>query len=321
MNGLIQKSGQPDDAVMEKINRYTRRPYKAEEVYTFSVVLCDNEVDRDFECFTLNALETLSELFVGKTGILDHDHSSRNQSARVFEAEVKYIPGKVTALGEPYAQLTAQAYIPRNAESAALIESIDSGIRKEVSVGCAVKKRVCSVCGRESCTHVRGRMYDGKPCVRILDEPTDAYEFSFVAVPAQRAAGVVKQFTHEKKKEVISVNDIWKYLETEEESVMISGEVLDALRGEIKALEERAEWGERYRESLCAQIRKHSAVAQPQFSRGLTDSSVKNLSIGELEERTLALGKMAQAHMPVTPQLAGRSGTEEKNADDRAFRI
>lgn len=321
MNGLIQKNGQPDEAVMEKINRYTRRPYKAEEVYTFSVVLCDNEVDRDFECFTIGALEKLAELFVGKTGILDHDHSSRNQSARVFDAAVKRFPDKLTALNQPYAQLTAQAYIPRNAESAALIESIDSGIRKEVSVGCAVKKRVCSVCGREGCTHVRGRMYEGKPCVRILDEPTDAYEFSFVAVPAQRAAGVVKQFSHAKKKEVYAVDDIWKCLETEEESVMISGEALAAMRGEIKTLKERAEWGERYRESLCAQIRKHSAVAQPQFSRGLTDSIVKKLSIGELEEMTQALGKMAQAHMPVAPQLAGRNGTDEKNADDRAFRI
>ena len=287
----------------------------------FSVILCDNEVDRDFECFTLGALEKLSELFVGKTGILDHDHSSRNQSARVFDALVKHFPDRKTALGEPYAQLTAQAYIPRNAESAALIESIDSGIRKEVSVGCAVKKRTCSVCGRESCTHVRGRMYDGRPCVRILDEPTDAYEFSFVAVPAQRAAGVVKHFSHAKKKEVDSVNDIWKWLESDEESMTISGEVLDTLRGEIKALKERAEWGERYRESLCAQIKKYSAVVQPQFSRGLTDSIVKKLSISELEEMTQVLGKMAQAHMPVTPQLAGRSGMEEKNADDRALRI
>ena len=33
---------QPDKAAMEKINLYTRRAYKPEEVYTFSVVLCDN---------------------------------------------------------------------------------------------------------------------------------------------------------------------------------------------------------------------------------------------------------------------------------------
>ena len=48
---------QPDKAAMEKINLYTRRAYKPEEVYTFSVVLCDNEVDRDGECFTKETLE------------------------------------------------------------------------------------------------------------------------------------------------------------------------------------------------------------------------------------------------------------------------
>ena len=49
--------------------------YKPEEVYTFSVVLCDNEVDRDGECFTKETLEELAKLFVGKTGILDQQKS------------------------------------------------------------------------------------------------------------------------------------------------------------------------------------------------------------------------------------------------------
>ena len=57
MNGKILKGAQKIDAeALERINGYTRRPYSAEEIYTFSVVLCDNEVDRDFECFTTTAL-------------------------------------------------------------------------------------------------------------------------------------------------------------------------------------------------------------------------------------------------------------------------
>ena len=51
---------------MGKINRYTRRAYTPEEVYAFSLVLCDNEVDRDWERFSLEALEGLRELFPGK---------------------------------------------------------------------------------------------------------------------------------------------------------------------------------------------------------------------------------------------------------------
>ena len=276
---------QPDKAAMEKINLYTRRAYKAEEVYTFSVVLCDNEVDRDGECFTKETLEELAKLFVGKTGILDHEPTSKNQTARVFDAAVKEIPGKVTSLNEPYAQLTAQAYVPRNDGTKAFIESIESGIRKEVSVGCAVKKRVCSVCGAESCVHVPGKTYNGKRCVRILSGAADAYEFSFVAVPAQRAAGVVKKFSprfeKEEKKEVKTVYDIVKKLADGEDSVTVAKEELNMLKTELKALFDRAECGDRYRAALCERIYKLSAVAQPEFKRGLTEAeNARNAAAG-----------------------------------------
>ena len=55
---------------------------------------------------------------------------------------------------------------------------------------------------------------------------------------------------------------------------------------------------------------------------GLTAAIVKGLSIGELEEMAQALQRMADAKMPVTPQLAGRSLEKtERAADDRAFYI
>ena len=294
---------QPDKAAMEKINLYTRRAYKPEEVYTFSVVLCDNEVDRDGECFTKETLEELAKLFVGKTGILDHEPTSKNQTARVFDAAVKEIPGKVTSLNEPYAQLTAQAYVPRNDGTKAFIESIESGIRKEVSVGCAVKKRVCSLSGA-----------------------ADAYEFSFVAVPAQRAAGVVKKFSprfeeSEKKKEVKTVYDIVKKLADGEDSVTVAKEELNMLKTELKALFDRAECGDRYRAALCERIYKLSAVAQPEFKRGLTEAITKSLGIAELEEMAAALAKAAERKMPVMPQLAAEKTEDTNAADDGAFRI
>ena len=295
-------------------------------MYTFSVVLCDNEVDRDGECFTKETLEELAKLFVGKTGILDHEPTSKNQTARVFDAAVKEIPGKVTSLNEPYAQLTAQAYVPRNDGTKAFIESIESGIRKEVSVGCAVKKRVCSVCGAESCVHVPGKTYNGKRCVRILSGAADAYEFSFVAVPAQRAAGVVKKFSprfeeSEKKKEVKTVYDIVKKLADGEDSVTVAKEELNMLKTELKALFDRAECGDRYRAALCERIYKLSAVAQPEFKRGLTEAITKSLGIAELEEMAAALAKAAERKMPVMPQLAAEKKEDTNAADDGAFRI
>ena len=52
---------------LARINRFAKKELRAEEVYTFAVKLCDNEVDRDFERFDRAALEKLSELFVGRT--------------------------------------------------------------------------------------------------------------------------------------------------------------------------------------------------------------------------------------------------------------
>ena len=46
------------------INQFTKRALKEDEVYTFAVRLCDNEVDRDGERFPRATLEELAELFV-----------------------------------------------------------------------------------------------------------------------------------------------------------------------------------------------------------------------------------------------------------------
>ena len=58
---------------MEKINRFTRKELTEDDVYCFSVILCDNEIDRDCEKFSVEALKELAGLFIGKTGIFNHD--------------------------------------------------------------------------------------------------------------------------------------------------------------------------------------------------------------------------------------------------------
>ncbi len=183
---------------MAKINKFTRRELKEDEVYTFSVVLCDNEIDRDCEKFSVDALKKLAELYVGKTGIWSHDPKGENQTARIYDTEVVSDPSRKTADGEVYTYLKASAYMVRTSSNADLIREIDGGIKKEVSVGCSVSKEICSVCGRDrnagECAHRKGRVYNGRKCFHILSGPTDAYEWSFVAVPAQKGAGVTKKY-------------------------------------------------------------------------------------------------------------------------------
>ena len=183
----VLTAGTPDAEQLAKINRQAKSPLGAEEVYVFSVRLCDDQPDRDFERFQTQALEALAPMFVGKTGIVDHAWSSEKQVARIFEAGVEYEGGA--------AYLKAWAYILRGEKTAELIREIEAGIKREVSVGCAMGKSICSVCGAEygSCTHRKGESYGGQTCVAVLCEPVDAYEFSFVAVPAQKDAGVLKR--------------------------------------------------------------------------------------------------------------------------------
>lgn len=92
--GIISTSENVSDAQLELINRHTRKSLKADEVFCFNVVLCDNDIDRDFECFTEKSLKTLSELFIGKTGIFDHSQKGRDQCARIFDCTVEPVTGK-----------------------------------------------------------------------------------------------------------------------------------------------------------------------------------------------------------------------------------
>ena len=98
---------------LERIGRLARRPLKEEELYAFSVRLCDNEIDRDWERFSPETLKGLAPLFVGKSGIFDHQWSARGQAARIYKTELIREPGRLTRAGDPYCWLKGCAYMVR----------------------------------------------------------------------------------------------------------------------------------------------------------------------------------------------------------------
>ena len=179
-------SGVPTAAQLQTINAMAKGKMTAEQLYVFSLRLCDDQIDRDLERFDTLALPALAKLFIGKTGIIDHCWSSENQVARIFQTQV--------VKEESVSYIKAWAYIRRGNHTDEIIADIEAGIKKEISVGCAMGRSVCSICGSDygTCGHHKGEYYDGQICCAVLKEPMDAYEFSFVAVPAQREAGVIK---------------------------------------------------------------------------------------------------------------------------------
>lgn len=295
--GQIQKAPAglgPEE--MAEINQYTRRVYQPEEVYAFSLVLCDNQVDRDNERFAVESLETLRELFLGKTCIFDHERKSANQTARIYRTGLERCPGQTTQAGEELVRLTARAYLPRTSGSQEVIELIESGILKEVSVSCSVKRKVCSLCGKEHCQHKMGESYGGKPAHWVLLEPTDAYECSFVAVPAQRGAGVVKRFSGAELEKLLE--------EPPQEDLLLTKSQAREIGKRFRELNEQARWGRAYRQELEAGALRYSAIVQPAMPRAVMESAVKGLDLDQLRDMEKTYRQMAEKALPLSPQLA-----------------
>ena len=264
-------SGVPDAQELEMINTYSRSKLAAEDVYTFSLVLCDNDIDRDFERFEERTLQALAELFVGKTGISDHEWKSGNQVARIYRCEYQTQQGRKTADGRDYACVKAWAYILRNEENAALIADIDGGIKREVSVGCAVAESVCSVCGEPygCCGHGKGQEYGGKVCHVLLRGAVDAYEWSFVAVPAQKNAGVTKALGGFEAEE--------KQLQELKKMAALGRQYMDELRAEVLRLGLICDRG--VYKTMAPALEKLEAEALKEMKRALAEKCARVLPL------------------------------------------
>lgn len=289
---------------MSCINRFSKKTLMADEVYTFAVRLCDNEVDRDFERFDEATLSVLGDLFVGKSGVFDHQWSALGQTARIYRTELVRDAGRFTAAGDGYCYLKAWAYLMKTEKNADLIAEIEGGIKKEVSVGCAVAQSVCSVCGEESgtcCQHQKGQTYGGKLCYAELREPTDAYEWSFVAVPAQREAGVLKRFGRK------ADAGLEQYVGQKKEC----REAWDILR-------KQAELGRNYLEGLRREVVRLALVSDETLDGEVFQGIADKLEEPELLELKKAYEARVEKVFPVQLRRADRAA---KSEDGEMFRV
>ena len=279
----VVSSGMPTQAQLERIRAMAKGNVEAQQLYVFTLRLCDDQIDRDLERFDTRALPALAKLFVGKTGIVDHCWSSENQVARIFQTQV------VQEEGVSY--IKAWAYIRRGNHTNEIIADIEAGIKKEISVGCAMGRSVCSVCGSEygSCGHQKGENYDGQLCCAILQEPLDAYEFSFVAVPAQPEAGVIKGLGRGKR------------------SLKALAEEFGA-QAEYRQLYQQAQLGRQYEKQLQDDVVRLCLSLDLGAQEPVLRSIVEKASGEDLQKLKQALQeRMRQLH-PVVTQLpqAGR---------------
>ena len=312
--GIIQKSVATNED-LAKIQQFSRRELLPEEIYVFNVDLCNNDIERDFEKFSVETLKQMAELFVGKTGIFDHSMKSADQTARIFDAFVEKVNGKKTADGEDFYSLKAKAYMLNNEENKSLIDSIEAGIKKEVSVSCSVDKAYCSICHtdrkRAACEHRKGRMYGDRLCFNILTDATDAYEFSFVAVPAQREAGVTKSFS---VKEEAEMQDIVKMISQGDE-ITLSKSQTNELYSYIEGLKQEAELGEAYKKKLIKQVVDLFNSAFPKMDEALFVSVASVMTSKELLGFCDGMKKSLN-ESKIKPQLAVKAETKMNDYSD-----
>ncbi len=301
MSGVTQEE-------LALINTYTRKELSEEEVYTFSVVLCDNDIDRDYECFSNEALEEMAKLFVGVTGIYDHNPSAKNQIARIYKCSVESSGERLTSYGAEYRRLVAKAYIPVCSASEDVISMLDAGIQKEVSVGCSMEECICSICGESLkkgfCEHIKGREYNGKLCYGILSEAADAYEWSFTAVPSQRRAGVIKSF--------LDSDSILSKRAAEDGTFTFTKEELERVRTYIENLKKESEQSKKYKSALALETVKSAVTAKTEIDSDLLEAMVKGLSIDELLRLKKTFDAKAARILPVHSQFAGAA---DRNKD------
>jgi hypothetical protein len=148
------------------------------------------------------------------------------------------------------------------------------------------------------CGHVKGETSGGRLGLHRLGNPTDAYEWSCVAVPSQRNAGVTKSAASP------SAAPLEKLFGAGDAVTFDSSELLELKKrySELKAL---AEAGGMYLEGLRRDVVRLAALSQPGIDGAALESVVGKMDAGELREFKRVFTKSAARLYPASPQLGG----------------
>lgn len=265
----------PTDEQLAIINQFTRRTFKADELYVGQMRLAHNAIDRDNERFSEEMLKGFAASAIRKTMLLDHDNKLKNATGKFFAVELEeltvaeakdktgddYIlpPGKATVMF-----MSPWFYIPKAGIDEKTLVMIDAGVFDYASIGFAAENRV-PVYGQDG--KVLYREYRGKGEMR---------EGSLVYLGAQNGAAVKaagadidnKDSQGEEGDEdmdmIKTIGGITgKSLDTAEDVVAEVKSLIKAAAdkdAKIKELEPQAEDGKAYRKSLVADVLKFGVL-------------------------------------------------------------
>lgn len=183
------------------IKKYSKSDISIDDIYRFPIYLCDNEIDRENEMLTIESLNKVADMMVGKPGILSHDYSTLSNHSRIYKTVIMESSTLNNISGDKLTCVVGFAFTPYTDNNKDFVNNIDMGIFKEVSLGFKGVTK-CSICGSVMnedgvCVngHIKGNSYNiegvNLACIGITTDVSDCFEWSFVPVPCIKNAGVI----------------------------------------------------------------------------------------------------------------------------------
>jgi hypothetical protein len=146
--GLKVSTTTPTPEQLAKINRFTRRPFTADELYIGQLRLANNAIDRDTERFSEGILQAFAATAIRKTLLMDHDkwESSKSAIGKFFDVETEKLAPDIAAeqTGETFRLppditevmfLSPWFYIPKAGIDEKQLVKIDAGVFDFASIG------------------------------------------------------------------------------------------------------------------------------------------------------------------------------------------
>lgn len=183
----MKKNDSENKVLIERLSDFLNYKISDDEVYIFPIIICNNEVDQDHECFSREAINTMAEKFIDTIGTIKSDLNVINSIARIFATDV-IEEDKSTLSGEPLTYLRGYAYMVRTNGNTSLIREIQEGDYQSITNICfSINQRICSICGTNKqvtdCSHIEGETYDGHECFVILKDVYGVPDWEYVILP------------------------------------------------------------------------------------------------------------------------------------------
>ncbi len=165
--------------VADAVNRFALREMDGAEYVTFTLDLCNNQVDRHFSRFPEEELERINALVPGRPLMERHDLRGTLPRGRFFRSAL-HREGEMVSV-------RPEVYVMRTEENRDFILNIEGGVYRETSIGFSFRMPECSVCGKDlrTCDHVPGQAYGEDVCHFIMRDVLEVLEGSVVSSGSQ----------------------------------------------------------------------------------------------------------------------------------------